>query len=42
MGAMDGNAIRTAGSAPVNTVTIMHFWHDGFVWSVWKRQVVQT
>ena len=26
----------------VNTVAIMHFWYDGFVWSVRKRQVVQT
>ena len=28
--------------APVNTVAIMHFWYDGFVWSVRKHQVVQT
>lgn len=28
--------------ALVNTVAIMHFWYDGFVWSVRKRQVVQT
>lgn len=28
--------------ALVNTVAIMHFWYDGFVWSVRKHQVVQT
>ena len=28
--------------AVVNTVAIMHFWYDGFVWSVRMHQVAQT
>ena len=26
----------------VNTVALMHFWYDGFVWSVRKRQVIEA
>jgi hypothetical protein len=25
--------------AIVNTVAVMHFWYDGFIWSVRRKQV---
>jgi hypothetical protein len=34
----NGYQLRWLGAAAI-TVSLMHFWYDGFVWSVRKKQM---